>query len=92
MRNQQRWFVFCSTPHATLSISLDTVDKWDVALNVAGVHIAIGVDFYWGRQRLYYTDVYLDVIRSVDAHNVSNVATLVSTNLTAPDGLADNLY
>ena len=65
---------------------------WEVnfflALNVPGVHNAIGVDFHWGRQRFYYTDVYLDVIRSVDARNVSNVDTLVSSNLTTPDDLA----
>ena len=74
-------------------------EKWIffLALNVPGVHNAIGVDFHWGRQRFYYTDVYLDVIRSVDARNVSNVDTLVSSNLTTPDGLAvdwlaDNLY
>ncbi len=68
-----------------------------MALNVPGAHIAIDVDFHWGRQRFYYTEVYLDVIRNVDAPNDSNVATPVYTNLTTPDGLAvdwlaDNLY
>ncbi|XP_046657715.1 low-density lipoprotein receptor-related protein 4-like isoform X4 [Daphnia pulicaria] len=90
-------FLLYATRNTLSSISLDTADQWDVALNVPGVHNAIGVDFHWGRQRFYYTDVYLDVIRSVDARNVSNVETLVSSNLTTPDGLAvdwlaDNLY
>lgn len=81
-------FLLYATRNTLSSISLDTADQWDVALNVPGVHNAIGVDFHWGRQRFYYTDVYLDVIRCVDARNVSNVATLVSSNLTTPDGLA----
>ena len=90
-------FLLYATRNTLSSISLDTADQWDVALNVPGVHNAIGVDFHWVQQRFYYTDVYLDVIKSVDARNVSNVTTLVSSNLTTPDGLAvdwlaDNLY
>ena len=90
-------FLLYATRNTLSSISLDTADQWDVALNVPGVHNAIGVDFHWVKQQFYYTDVYLDVIRSVDARNVSNVVTLVSNNLTTPDGLAvdwlaDNLY
>jgi hypothetical protein len=47
-----------------------------------------GVDFHWNRRRFYYTDVYLDVVKSADAGNVSDVSLVVSTNLTALDGLA----
>lgn len=90
-------FLLYATRNTLSSISLDTPDQWDVVLNVPGVHNAIGVDFHWRLQRFYYTDVYLDVIKSVDARNVSNVTTLISNNLTTPDGLAidwlaDNLY
>ena len=58
---------------------------------------AIGVDFHWNCRRFYYTVVYLDVIKSVDARNVIDVSLVVSTNLTTPDGLAvdwlaDHLY
>ena len=90
-------FLLYATKNTLSSISLDTADQWDVALNVPGVQNAIGVDFHWGKQKFFYTDVFLDVIKGVDARNVSNVDTLVSTNLTTPDGLAvdwlaDNLY
>ena len=90
-------FLLYATRNTLSSISLDTPEQWDVALNVPGVHNAIGVDFHWNRRRFYYTDVYLDVIKSVDAGNVSDVWLVVSTNLTTPDGLAvdwlaDNLY
>lgn len=90
-------FLLYATKNTLSSISLDTADQWDVALNVPGVQNAIGVDFHWAKQKFFYTDVFSDVIRSVDARNVSNVDTLVSTNLTTPDGLAvdwlaDNIY
>ena len=47
--------------------------------------------------RFHYTDVYLDVIKSVEPGNVSDLSLVMSTNLTTPDGLAvdwlaDNLY
>lgn len=68
-----------------------------MALDVPDVHNAIGVDFHWTLGRFFYTDVYLDVIKSVDARNVSDVVTVVAANMTAPDGLAvdwlaNNLY
>ena len=98
--NCQPWtnsLLLYATRNTLSSISLDTPEMWDVALEVPGVHNAIGVDFHWIRQRYYYTDVYLDMIKSVDARNVTDVVTLVSDNLTTPDGLAvdwlaDNLY
>ncbi|GLH14008.1 Putative vitellogenin receptor [Gryllus bimaculatus] len=97
----------CSTPpskyllfatRSTLArVSLDTPELWDVTLPIPEVHNAIAVDFHWGRQKVYYTDVHLDIIRSVDMHNLSHTEVIVSSNLTTPDGLAvdwiaDNIY
>nr|CAD7429648.1 unnamed protein product [Timema monikensis] len=97
----------CNTPPSTYllfatrstlaRVSLDTPELWDVTLPIPDVRNAIAVDFHWAKQKIYYTDVQLDIIRSVDMHNLSNTYTLISTNLTTPDGLAvdwiaDNIY
>ncbi|XP_068085893.1 low-density lipoprotein receptor-related protein 4 [Anabrus simplex] len=97
----------CQTPPSTYllfatrstlaRVSLDTPELWDVTLPIPDVHNAIAVDFHWKKQKIYYTDVHLDIIRGVDMLNLSNTEILVSTNLTTPDGLAvdwiaDNVY
>ena len=46
-------------------ISLDTDVLWDVQLQVPHVYNAVAVDYLWAEQRLFYTDVQIDVIRSV---------------------------
>ena len=47
-------------------ISLDTPDRTDVALPLPDLHNAIALDFDLANNKIYYTDVYLDVIRYVD--------------------------
>lgn len=44
-------------------VSLDTPELWDVTLPIPDVHNAIAVDFHWKYQKIYYTDVFLDIIR-----------------------------
>jgi len=46
-------------------ISLDTDDMTDVILPLPDVHNVIALDLDITDNKLYYTDVYLDVIRSV---------------------------
>jgi low-density lipoprotein receptor-related protein 4 len=50
------------------------------------------VNFDWNRRRSHYTNVYLDVIKSVDARNVSDVGGVDHSDVLAVDWLADNLY
>ncbi|XP_071452392.1 low-density lipoprotein receptor-related protein 4 isoform X2 [Hetaerina americana] len=90
-------FLLFATRRTLARISLDTPELWDVTLPIPGIRNAIAVDFHWKHQRIYYTDVHLDIIRSVDMENMSQTSVLVSTNLTTPDGLAvdwiaDNIY
>ncbi|XP_046395098.1 low-density lipoprotein receptor-related protein 4-like [Ischnura elegans] len=90
-------FLLFATRRTLARISFDTPELWDVTLPIPGVRNAIAVDFHWKHQRIYYTDVHLDIIRSVDMENMSQTSVLVSTNLTTPDGLAvdwiaDNIY
>lgn len=44
-------------------ISLDTADHTDVYLPIPELHNVIAVDFDYRDGMVYYTDVYLDVIR-----------------------------
>ena len=44
-------------------VSLDTNDNIDVYLPLPDVHNTIALDYNLKDQKLYYSDVYLDVIR-----------------------------
>ena len=46
-------------------VSLDTDDRIDVFLPLPDLHNAIALDYHLREEKLYYTDVYLDVIRLV---------------------------
>ncbi|XP_049859513.1 low-density lipoprotein receptor-related protein 4 [Schistocerca gregaria] len=90
-------YLLFATRSTLARVSLDTPELWDVTLPIPDVHNAIAVDFHWKHKKIYYTDVHLDVIRSVDMHNLSNTSVVVSKNLATPDGLvvdwiADNIY
>ena len=45
------------------TISMDTADSTDVFIPIPDLNNVIGVDYHIAEQRIYYTDVYLDVIR-----------------------------
>nr|XP_006819580.1 PREDICTED: low-density lipoprotein receptor-related protein 4-like [Saccoglossus kowalevskii] len=68
-------------------ISFDTPDYSDVALPLPDLHNAIALDFDSIEGKIYYTDVFLDVIRRADL-NGSRMETLISDDLTTADGLA----
>ncbi|XP_014677385.1 PREDICTED: low-density lipoprotein receptor-related protein 4-like [Priapulus caudatus] len=77
-------------------ISMDTHDNIDVYVPVPDLHNVIAIDFEAADEKLYFTDVHLDVIRRCD-YNGSNLETLVSKGLQTVDGLtvdwvARNLY
>ncbi|XP_071956697.1 low-density lipoprotein receptor-related protein 4-like [Antedon mediterranea] len=77
-------------------ISLDTNEQVDVVLPVADVLNAIAIDFDSVDEKIYYTDVHQDVIRSMD-YNGLNTGDIITHNLTTADGvsvdwIARNLY
>ena len=77
-------------------ISLETDDGTDVFLPLQDLHNAVALDYHYTEQKVYYSDVYLDIIRRADI-NGSNVETIVDQELTTTDGIAvdwvaGNLY
>ncbi|XP_041365332.1 low-density lipoprotein receptor-related protein 4-like [Gigantopelta aegis] len=77
-------------------ISMDTKDYTDVYLPLPELHNVIAVDYDLKNNKVYYTDVYLDVIRRASL-NGSNMETLIEKELSTTDGLAvdwiaGNLY
>ncbi|XP_075213619.1 low-density lipoprotein receptor-related protein 4-like [Lycorma delicatula] len=94
---QPNAYLLFSTRSTLTRVSFDTPEMWDVALPISDVHNAIAVDFHWNKSLIFYSDVLLDVIRSVDMWNMSNVRNVVDGNLSTPNGLAvdwlaDNIY
>lgn len=56
-------YLLFATRSTLARVSLDTPELWDVTLPIPDVHNAIAVDFHWIHQKIYYTDVNLDIIR-----------------------------
>lgn len=78
-------------------ISLDTPEYFDVVLPIDGVHGAVVLDYHFRKNLLFYADVNIDSIRTVDLTNYSNSKTIISTGLNTPNGLAvdwiaENIY
>lgn len=69
-------------------ISLDTPDHTDVYLPIPELHNVIAVDFDYKEGMVYYTDVYLDVIRRATLNGSGWMETVVSKQLATTDGLA----
>ncbi|XP_054269003.1 low-density lipoprotein receptor-related protein 4 [Macrosteles quadrilineatus] len=96
-QTQPRAYLLLVTKNSLARVSFDTDDRVDVTLPVTGISNAFAVDFHWNKSLIFYSDVDLHVIRSVDMLNLSRTADVISTNLTAPyglavDWLADNIY
>lgn len=68
-------------------ISLDTEDHTDVHVPVPGLNNVISLDYDSVGGKVYYTDVFLDVIRRADL-NGSNMETVIGHGLKTTDGLA----
>lgn len=77
-------------------ISLDTEEMWDVTLPIRNVYHAIGIDFHWEKQLIFYSDREKSKIVSVNMKNMSETVDII-TNVSGPNGiaidwLANNLY
>ncbi|XP_062951062.1 low-density lipoprotein receptor-related protein 4 [Cynocephalus volans] len=68
-------------------ISLDTSDHTDVHVPVPELNNVISLDYDSVDGKVYYTDVFLDVIRRADL-NGSNMETVIGRGLKTTDGLA----
>lgn len=78
-------------------ISLDSKEFFDVVLPIEGIHGAVVLDYHLNDSKIFYADVNLDVIRTVDMKTTNKTKTLVSTGLHTPNGLAidwiaNNMY
>uniref|UniRef100_A0A8C5MYQ0 LDL receptor related protein 4 n=1 Tax=Leptobrachium leishanense TaxID=445787 RepID=A0A8C5MYQ0_9ANUR len=77
-------------------ISLDTDDYTDVHVPIQELHNVISLDYDSVDGKIYYTDVFLDVIRRADLSG-ADMETIISEGLKTTDGLsvdwvARNLY
>lgn len=61
---------------------------FDVVLPIENVHAAVVLDFHYNQSKLFYADVNVDVIKSVDMNDMKNTKNIVSTGLRTPSGLA----
>uniref|UniRef100_A0A674I2P4 LDL receptor related protein 4 n=1 Tax=Terrapene triunguis TaxID=2587831 RepID=A0A674I2P4_9SAUR len=68
-------------------ISLDTNDHTDVHVPVPELNNVISLDYDSVDGKIYYTDVFLDVIRRADL-NGSSMETVIGHGLKTTDGLA----
>ncbi|XP_004851952.2 low-density lipoprotein receptor-related protein 4 isoform X1 [Heterocephalus glaber] len=68
-------------------ISLDTSDHTDVHVPVPELNNVISLDYDSVDGKVYYTDVFLDVIRRANL-NGSNMETVIGRGLKTTDGLA----
>ncbi|KAH9496208.1 Low-density lipoprotein receptor- protein 4 [Bulinus truncatus] len=69
-------------------ISLDTPDYIDVYLSLPDLHNVIALDFDYHDNMVYYTDVYLDVIRRASLNGSQWIENIVLKELATTDGLA----
>lgn len=78
-------------------ISLDTPDMFDVVLPINGVYGAVVLDYHYNQSKIFFADVNIDVIKSVDMTNTSKSRNIITSGLLTPNGLAvdwvaNNLY
>lgn len=69
-------------------IALDTTDYFDVVLPIDGVHGAVVLDYHYENNMIFYADVNVDAIKSVNIENPSETRTIVSSGLHTPNGIA----
>lgn len=61
---------------------------FDVVLPINGVYGAVVLDYHYNKSKIFYADVNIDIIKSVDMTNMSNTKTLIATGLQTPNGIA----
>ncbi|XP_067144345.1 low-density lipoprotein receptor-related protein 4-like [Centruroides vittatus] len=89
-------FLLFASQKSIRRISMDTPDNSNVFISIPDIYNAVAVDYDYQNKRIFYTDVRLDVIRSINMDG-SNLKTIISSNLEIADGLAvdwiaKNLY
>ncbi|XP_028028555.1 low-density lipoprotein receptor-related protein 4-like [Bombyx mandarina] len=90
-------FLIFATRGSITYISLESPEQWDVTLPVKEVKNTIAVDYHWDLKMIFYTDLDLNVIRSINMTNMSESKTIISQKLETPNGLgvdwiANNIY
>ncbi|XP_038051609.1 low-density lipoprotein receptor-related protein 4-like [Patiria miniata] len=81
-------FLLFATRNTLRRISMDTDDHLDVILPIQeDIENAVTLDFDSVECKIYYTDVYLNVIRRVN-YDGSEGETIISTSLGTTEGLA----
>lgn len=95
--DQPSTYLIVAARYSLVRISMDTEDYWDVTLQTGNINRAIDVDYHYEKQLIFFTDVEQHKIQSVSMKNLLNITTIVSENITSPDGIAvdwvaDNLY
>ncbi|GAB6033184.1 Low-density lipoprotein receptor- protein 4 [Chamberlinius hualienensis] len=89
-------FLLFASKGAVSRISFDTMDNTNVALYTKGTHDIVAVDFDLHQKKIYFSNVYLDIIQRMNFDG-SDVETIVTTKLMTINGLAidwvaDNIY
>ncbi|XP_071487623.1 low-density lipoprotein receptor-related protein 4-like [Diadema antillarum] len=80
-------FLLFANRQSIRRISMDTPDHTDVALPIDNLQNPVALDFDSIERKIYFTDVFLDVIRRAD-YDGSNVETVISEGLQTTDGIA----
>nr|CAB3263504.1 low-density lipoprotein receptor-related protein 4 [Phallusia mammillata] len=89
-------YLLLATRLSIRRVSLEADFNMYEELPVGELENTIAVDYHYGKQLLFFTDVYLDVIKRSHL-NGSNVQTIISHGLKTMDGIAvdwvaDNLF
>ncbi|KAG9475852.1 hypothetical protein GDO78_003967 [Eleutherodactylus coqui] len=80
-------YLLFSSRDSIRRISLDTDDHTDVYVPIKELNNVISLDFDSVEGKIYYTDVFLDVIRRVDLDGIA-IETIIGEGLKTTDGLA----
>ncbi|XP_017769836.1 PREDICTED: low-density lipoprotein receptor-related protein 4 [Nicrophorus vespilloides] len=95
--HQPSSYLLFATRKYLARISLDSQDLLEVTLPINNTDHIIDVDFHWAKQTIFFSDVNMEKIMSVDMRNLSDVRDLIVKNITTPNGISvdwisNNLY
>ncbi|XP_038213650.1 low-density lipoprotein receptor-related protein 4 [Zerene cesonia] len=95
-KHPDNFLIFATRTSMTI-ISLDTPELRDINIPVEHMESSIAIDFHWDKKLIFYTDVKLNQIRTLNMENMTENKMIVNTSLETPNGLAvdwiaDNLY